>query len=438
MGTTIRRLIVAPFAALAVASACTSEPPAGDPTSSSTPPTTLSPAPAVTERELRQDLETLVGHIRSAHPDPWHDIPRHAFAGAVSALDERLGELGRDAFMVEAMRLMALLGASDGHSGIFPPEQPAQLLPLRLYRFPDGVFVVDTSDDHADLLGAEVTRIAGRPVGELWTAVEPLVPRDNDQTRLARVVQFMVVPEVLHGLGLIDDPSGSVTLDVESDDGASTVEIEPITASTYTTVFDIWNPLIPPALPPRPGAPSLEHAGGFRWFERINDAVYVGYHVTVGATEDLARQVLRAVADGAQRVVLDLRFNPGGNNTTYGPLLDALQDPSIDRPGRLLVLIGRSTFSAAGNLATELDVTTSAVFLGERSGFTPNQFGDPSTTTLANTGIRANVATVFWRFDVGRRNRSWIDPDVAVPISSDDYFAGRDPVLAAALSYRAA
>jgi hypothetical protein len=430
--------IAATVAALAVVAACTSSASNERPS-----PTTASvsgagsPTPAVTERELRQDLRALVAHIRSTHPDPWHSISRLAFDGAVSALNDRLRELGRDAFLVELMRLMALLGPRDGHSGVFPTEQQGHLLPFRLYRFGEGVFVVDASDDHTDLIGAEVTRIAGWPISDLWSAVAPLVPADNEMTRLARVPHYLVVAEILHGLGITDDTAAPMPLAFDLGDGPTTVEIEPIPTSTYTTTFDVWNALIPPALPPRPdGAVSFEHAGEFRWFERIGDAAYVGYHVTLGETDDLARQVINAVTDGADRVVLDLRFNPGGNHDTYAALLEALRDPRVDRPGRLLVLIGRSTFSAAGNLATELDVSTSAVFIGEESGFAPDQFGDPSTTALPNTGIRADVATVFWRFDRGPGDRMSIEPDLPVTISSEDYFAGRDPVLEAALSYR--
>lgn len=424
--------------ALMLVPACTSAPSSDRRASSALPSPGETPAGAIAERALRQDLRTLVRHIRSVHPDRWHDITREDFDAAVSALDERLGDLGRDAFMVEAMRLMALLGVRDGHSGIFPTEQTGHLLPLHLYRFDDGVFVVDATEDHADLVGTEVTRIAGGEIDEVWSAVEPLVPRDNDGSRLARVPQYLVVPEVLHGLGLTQDPSAPIRVTLATDDGGTReVDVEPIAASTYATEFDLWNPLIPPALPARPGAPSFEHADEFRWVGRLDDAVYVGYHVTIGETEDLAARIRRAVGNGAQRVVLDLRFNPGGDNGTYAPLLDALQDPVVDRAGRLLVLIGRSTFSAAGNLATELDVSTSAVFVGERGGFAPNQFGDPSTVTLPNTGIRANVATVFWRFDGTGSERLWIEPDVTVPIRSADYLGGRDLALETALSSRA-
>ena len=40
---------------------------------------------------------------------------------------------------------------------------------------------------------------------------------------------------------------------------------------------------------------------------------------------------------------------------TYGSLLGALNDSSVNRKGRLFVLIGRATFSAAANFAADVD-----------------------------------------------------------------------------------
>ena len=66
--------------------------------------------------------------------------------------------------------------------------------------------------------------------------------------------------------------------------------------------------------------------------------------------------------------MLDLRQNPGGDNTTYGPLLDPRRGLRASAPGRARVLIDRVTFSAAANLATEIEQSTDAVFIGEPMG----------------------------------------------------------------------
>lgn len=154
--------------------------------------------------------------------------------------------------------------------------------------------------------------------------------------------------------------------------------------------------------------------------------------------DDLAKTVLRHAADPElERVVVDLRHNPGGGNTTYAPLLRALAHPSVDRADRVVALLGRTTFSAAVDFATELAGTTNVVFVGERAGGSPGGYTDPEPITLPATGWSANVATARWspggasRADNGRPS---IVPDLPVTLSSHQFFSGRDPVLAAALA----
>ncbi len=69
-------------------------------------------------------------------------------------------------------------------------------------------------------------------------------------------------------------------------------------------------------------------------------------------------------------MIVDLRLNGGVDNRTYGSLLDVLRRPAIGR--KTIVLIGRSTFSAAANFITEVDLSTRARLLGEPSGGSPN------------------------------------------------------------------
>jgi C-terminal processing protease CtpA/Prc len=137
---------------------------------------------------------------------------------------------------------------------------------------------------------------------------------------------------------------------------------------------------------------------------------------------------------GVSRVIVDLRHNPGGDNQTYGPLLELLQDPTVDRPGRLLVIIGRQTFSASANFATELDRLTSAVFVGEPTGGRPNLYGDVRAVELPSSGITVEVSSRYWEMSTPDDDRPWIPPDIPVELTSVDYFAHRDPILDAALA----
>ena len=361
------------------------------------------------------DVALLVERIEAVHPDPWHAISERDFRAAARRLHARIGSLNRDERLVELMRLTALLGERDGHSGIFPLDEthdrPLHLYPIRLFRFSDGYFVVDAIG-RRDLVGARLVSIGGRPVDVVAQAVRPLVPADNEMSRRARLAEYVVVAEVLRGLGLRDHRLGF-------DRGS--VRLDPVEAEAWAEAFAelAWHPMIPP------GLPSSEEPWSVRSRGR---AVYAAYNVTLGDPSDFAHEIARR-ARAADRVVLDVRNNPGGDNGTYPPLLDALA--KLQAP--LYVLIGRGTFSAAGNFITELERTSEVVFVGEPSGGAPNQWGDPVPVSLPATGWTAHVASVYWEKSEPNDPRLAIDPDTPVETSSADYFGGRDPVLTAAL-----
>ena len=79
---------------------------------------------------------------------------------------------------------------------------------------------------------------------------------------------------------------------------------------------------------------------------------------------------------GLERLIVDVRSNGGGDNTTFGPFVDALRgDARLDQKVWLFAPISRDTFSAAGNFVTTIDRDTH-LLVGEPTGGSPNQYGD--------------------------------------------------------------
>ena len=337
------------------------------------------------------------------------------------------------------MRLVALPGERDGHTGIFPldrsHQRPLHVYPIYLYEFSDGVHVAAEVGNRG-LVGRRVVSIGGVPVDQVLQRVSPLVPRDNEWSLRSLRPEYVLVAEVLHGLGVAPD-TGPLTFTLAARDGStSEVVLEPITAASYVSAIrPQFHRIHIGGLPRRPKPLYLAKRRLDRWtttFDRKR-TVYAAYNLTIGYTGDLARKLRRlASRKRVQRVILDLRHNPGGNNTTYGPLLEALRSRRINRPGRLFVLIGRSTFSAAGNFAGEIDMRTRARFVGEPTGGSPNQYGDSTSFRLPATGWTVHVATSHTVRTRSDDPRLAIEPDLPVSLSSEDFLAGRDPVLAAA------
>jgi hypothetical protein len=405
--------------------------------SSSSPAATVAPSASPTRAEAwRIAIDTLIAERERIHPNPYHGIDKAAYRAAADALAALIPNLNDDQALAGITRLAAMPGwkGREGHSGIFPflPEDGTHAYPLRFWRFSDGLVITTARAPYEDLIGSRVTAVAGKPIDEVMALVEPMAPRDNPSNLLAYGPLYMRQSELLAGVGVIERAGPAVFSVVDAQPGgtARDVTVEPIPSAEDV----VWTNALPLILPAR-DVMWLHDQDERIWWRFLEDSktLYVQYN-EVMSTGTAPDEILARVAQGGvERVVVDLRNNGGGDNHTYGPLLEALQDPTIDRPGRLVVLIGRLTFSAAGNFATEVEAKTGAVFVGEAMGSSPNMYGDVRRTPLPSIGLDVYIASTYHQMSTADDPRITIEPDVAVPYSSDDYFDDRDPQLEAAI-----
>jgi C-terminal processing protease CtpA/Prc len=153
---------------------------------------------------------------------------------------------------------------------------------------------------------------------------------------------------------------------------------------------------------------------------------------------DFARRMLNYLVEhDIDRLILDLRLNRGGNGKLNRSLVASIiKARKIDTPGRLFVLIGRTTFSAAQFLVNDLEQFSQAIFVGEPTGGKINSYGDSRRIQLPNSGVTVRVSSLWWQVDE-RDQRDSTAPQVMAPLRYDDYRKNRDPALLAALAYGA-
>jgi dienelactone hydrolase len=391
-------------------------------------------ARARVEGPKADDVRLLAQRLVREHPNPFHDLARTTFDAAVSDVAARADALDDDRLLVELMRLAALPGVRDGHTGIFPTDpanrRPLHLYPIRGYAFADGTFVVAQAGGR-DLVGARLLAIAGVPLDRVEDAVRPLVPRDNDSTLRARLPTFFVTAEVLHGLGMT--PSvGPLGFTFERNGVRFERTLAPIALADYYAAIDPNYALNPQGVARVPTY--LARRGQGLWKTKLSSGrvLYLGYNVTLGGTAAAATWLRKAAKSKAVRaIVVDVRLNGGGDNNTYFPLLQELT--RLSKSKRIVVVIGRATFSAAENFVTDLERQAHPVFVGELSGGSPNLYGDTANGVLPASGLDLRIATIYWQKSTANDSRIGTAPDVPVDLTSSDFFAGRDPVLDAAL-----
>jgi hypothetical protein len=381
----------------------------------------------------RGDLARLVPGMDGIHPDLDHGTPIASLEAAVATVSEQVPTATDDELMVGVLRIVAMVSAEgcDGHTGAFiwgTGGYAVDSLPLRLWLFEDEAVIVDALVPHVDLVGARVDSIEGTPIVEVLAALDPLIPRDNAQTVRLLTPRYLLIPQVLRGLGIADD--GPVTLGVTSEAGAtSLVEVEPVPMVEYNA----WAGPYGLHLPDDPAVLYLSRIAEALWWKVLPDAetLYVQYN----RADLLGPAVLGGLksaleAPDVARVVLDVRHNVGGEVSALDAIVPLFTDPSVNQPQRLFVITGRNTFSAGGLLVARLD-ETAAVIVGEPTGGCPTVYGDTSDLVLPHSGISVSVAgdiAIGVRADDPRQI---IEPDVIATLTRDEWGSGRDPALEA-------
>jgi hypothetical protein len=404
----------------------------------------IPPAVALTDvAAWREDLRVLATELPRRHANAFARVTPAAWDSAVRLLDERLPRLRPYQIIVELMRLVAMV--RDGHTALAPDLEERtgfHRLPVRLYDFTDGLFILAADSAHRDLAGARVVRIGKASAAEALEAVAQVVSHEGPGWARFRGAALLAVPEVLAGLGLTDDPARA-TFVVDQQGRQRSIVLE----AAGPAAGDPHEGRGPAGwVDMREASPGedplwLQRPAATFWFTILPDrTLYLCHRAVVFAADGETNEAFfrRAFAAGdsagVERVVLDIRTNGGGNNFHNRFLVrEIIRRPALDQPNRFLVLIGREVFSAAQNLVNELDYYTSATFVGEPTGNAPNQYGDARPLELPRSRFRVQVSSLLWQGHAAADRRTAFPPDVYVEASAADYAARRDPVLATAL-----
>ncbi|MFD2512807.1 hypothetical protein ACFSRY_02905 [Pontibacter locisalis] len=409
---------------------------------------------ALTTEQWRNDLAFLAKELPKQHRAPFHKISPQAFDSAVAALNSRIPTLKDYEVVVGLTKLVAMIG--DGHTRLTlpqdqtiaysrahtttPPPSDSSLflnhLPVKLALFDDGLFIQATTPAFKHLIGAQVLQIGAASAADAAIEkVRPVVHYDNEMGFKLLAPTFLVVPEFLAALGLTDNAQQAF-LKVKTQQGAvQEVVLAPVPlfkAPDFVDAYEVLGTKAPLSQRNRKEKYWMEFLPETKTlYVQVNE-VYNKEDESIAAFS--ARIEKFIAAHPTSRLVLDLRYNPGGNNRLSRPLLLALiRNEQVNQFGRLYMLIGRETFSAAQMLANEMEYYTNTIFAGEPSGSSPSAYGDSRKLYLPNSNLTIRASTIYWRDWHINEKRPWTEPDIIVGYTSEDYLKGRDPALEAVL-----
>ena len=395
----------------------------------------------------RYDLHLMAREIERRGYAPFRRTSREDFERQVASVDAAIAKLSDMQIVIAMMKLAAKVG--DGHTmiyGFFERPEFLQNMPIEMSFFEEGLFVVAADSRFSDLLGAQIIRFGSHSVEEVLNAIDPLISWDNPAARQVMGPMRMRNAPLLAALGMIPYPT-EVPLTVRDLSGRlRTVRLPADSEIPSRKLWDgypkNWRRFVDTLSAPLP----LYLRDPYRdyWFEYLAEpkTVYVQWnHVHDNPAEPIDRffgRLSEFVQDHpVEKMVLDMRWNNGGDTGLVPVVLTSLiRDIKVDQPGKLFVITGHRTFSAAQNAATMIARFTPAIFAGDTTGSSPNFTGEDVPLQLPFSKIMVSISDLFWQSSWPTDNRVWIPPLIYCPPSFSEYRQNRDGALEAILNYR--
>lgn len=388
------------------------------------------------EAGLRLDIRYLLHEAKRIHYAPFKQVGEAEIDSMAAALADECGSLTDDQVLVRLMRLVRQFG--DGHTQI-RRETRQPRLPVNFFLFPEGLHITSALEPHADLVGAKVVRIGDRSVDEVFQAAAEVASRDNEQTVKLFATHLLTSPTILRGLGVMS-PEGPIAIEVVDALGKQRhVELSAIEKVADSAV---WHRQVPGCQSPLPL--SLTSLGKVYSMQLVSEQKLLYCQLNGIGTDnakslsDFCKQLFaEAEKPEVETLVIDLRYNGGGNTFMNQPLIDGiLRSDKLNQPGKTFVIIGRTTFSAAQNTTSDLERRTKALLVGEPTGSCPNFIGESIAVPLPYSGLVLSPSDLWWQHSMAMDYRVWTPPHLYAPPTAAAYRAHRDLAMEAIAAYR--
>ncbi len=409
--------------------------------------------------EVMHKILTLIRqYLIEAHPEPFHAITEEEFENLFNELKAKCSKpMPPGEFYFLANRLACAM--KDAHTWL--NYQGYDLyLPVRMVWASDGLGILDTGEDFAGIKHSRVLSMGGVTAEELLQRLDKVVPSENIEWVNAKAPGALCRQSVLeHILGKTQiDP---LALEIERDGVKKEVSLpfgSEITSDDSQPHF-FWD-IIP------------EIKAGYFSLKSCNN------------TEDYRRAVqnlfYEMMVQRCGNLIIDLRGNGGGNSDVIHEFLrkmagkeflsfsarirvskHAIEQRGYDKSsfkledgsdlsiaegeskwckppedqrvtpfeGKVYILVDGRTFSSGNWFAVMFSDNGLATIVGEKTGNSPSSYGDLLRFELPGPFSLSMSHKIFVRPDPSRDPADGLVPDIEIPTTLDDVFAGRDPQM---------
>ncbi len=393
------------------------------------------------EINWKEEIDGLKRELTQRHADLFFYSDSISFFKGLEEVVERTPEKSVLEVAIMLQQVVAKLGDPHTHVNFNYLIDNKLILPFQCYWFREGIYVTSYWKDYENLEGKRMVAINGFPIRQVVDSLSTLISGVTPALVLYEVPRMIIWLQVLEYFGFAQQKQ--VELELEDSMGKRSKEIFllPSPESERITVG-------PDPLP----LGWQDRSSFFRdQYFAESKLYYIQYNkcwsreaevefgsgasaLFMPSFKDFEKEVLKtAKKKEIDKLVLDLRFNSGGNSLQGTDFINKLQKTRIDEKAEIYLLVGRKTFSAAIVNAIDMIKAFKPVVVGEDSGGKPNHFGEMRRFVLTTSGLVVSYSTKF--FTLLEENPPAIIPDIAISQSYGGFMMGSDEAMEAIINH---
>lgn len=376
------------------------------------------------------DLNLLCETLETEHYDLYANVSEEEFQTEREKIAKQTPTMTDAEFYWSIRHLLSLVG--DAHTTVYPSDYFMSVLPWNIKKFDEGWFILILDKAHEQYLGTRVVAINDIPIDEVVERTRQVVSYEADTWLWQKAPDVLGWKEALEYLDIVE-PDEPVLVTVETAQG---------TEETFELpAYDDWSDEKKQEVLvgfQRDSVPVTAEQDAIYWSTALDENTYFIQYNSCKEDPDLpmAQFVQQVEADlesgGYQNIIIDLRYNSGGNSEVIRPLEQTLSLYAINAGSdvQFYILIGGRTFSSATIAATDFKKTTigNSIFVGQPTGGVLKCAGDVLPLFMENTPIAMQYSTKY--FDLLYGVEGPLEPDYTVPQSFAQYAKGEDAEIA--------
>lgn len=386
----------------------------------------------VEKTPMEEDLDLFTSTLEENHKNLYANISKEEFQAEVEQVRAELPGMSEGQFYYSLRRLLSLVG--DAHTSLgFTDSNYRHLtaLPFAVMYFEDGWHLMMLEEQNQQYLGYRLLAIDGTPIDEVYAKAKTIMSYENEswtRQQFSNTINFL---DALKYLGIVGEDADSITLTIQKGEG-SPEETLPLKGMNEEEIFAAAILQVE-----RRETPATAARGYYRTLDLGDGAFFLQYNTCQEAEDLPMAEFVELTSDALcagqyTKVILDLRYNTGGDSRIFEPMIEKLGELKEQQGFQVYVLIGRNTFSSAIINSIQAQEALDAVLVGEQTGGSVNGYGELQSFQLKNTPIQVYYSTKYFELIPGYDKDS-LYPDQPVAQTYADYVAGVDPEVQAVL-----